>query len=115
MLYVITDGNHFKFGTSRKVYDRVKGLQTGNPRKLSVVATIPDDIVQRWWRDDYSCETMFHEMLEEYHVLGEWFRDHIAVRAVVDLIKADQYDWLTMMTYSWHETLHNITKRRLGT
>jgi hypothetical protein len=67
LVYFVSDGTAVKIGhTTGKVTDRVKQLQTGNPRLITVVRTIPGD---------QSLERSYHERFAERLVRqnSEWF------------------------------------------
>lgn len=63
-------GMHIKVGITRNLKQRISDLRTGSGADLAVLATINCD---SWERARYIEKTM-HEMLEKYHVGGEWFR-----------------------------------------
>jgi hypothetical protein len=72
-VYFISDGLTAKIGfTDRAVTDRLRELQTGNPRSLEIVGVIESGtmatesaIHRNWWADS---------------VRGEWFKDSPALR-----------------------------------
>lgn len=72
MIYVIRDGSYVKIGiTSQSADDRLKALQTGNPRELKLVHVCdvgPMDVDLR------SIEAMVHKQLEDCRARGEWFQ-----------------------------------------
>ena len=76
MVYVISDGTGYvKIGIANDLKKRLKELQIGNPRDLSVVRLINT-------RDDASTEYCIHAMLEKFRVRlrsnvyhAEWFSD----------------------------------------
>lgn len=61
---------YYKFGiTDGHPADRIRQLQTGNPRQLREVAVFPfgrDHVAQ--------VEKWMHTNLEQYRAVGEWFR-----------------------------------------
>ena len=63
--YLITDGHFLKVGsfTDGKLEQRLYTLQTGNPRKLRVLATSASNI-----------EKLCHYEFEDLNVLNEWFK-----------------------------------------
>jgi len=70
VVYVISDGaGHFKVGKAVDVATRIKQLQTGNGRKLSLYAFLPcpDEHVA------YKVETFAQRWLEKWKATGEWF------------------------------------------
>lgn len=52
--------------TTTSIKQRLTGLQTGNPRKLMCLASFERP-------KKYNYENMFHEILSEKHIRGEWF------------------------------------------
>ena len=66
MIYFIAAGKHIKIGYSVDPVSRLKELQTGNPLKLSIRATIQNGC--------FKTETGLHEMFEHLRKKGEWFR-----------------------------------------
>lgn len=54
-----------KIGISKNPWARLAELQTGNPEKLQVVATV---------KTDRSSEVEIHDILKDARVNGEWFR-----------------------------------------
>ena len=63
--YLVTDGEFVKIGTfsAGKLDSRLPTLQTGNPRKLKVLATSASNI-----------ERLCHYEFEDLNVLNEWFK-----------------------------------------
>jgi len=65
-VYLITDGEYYKIGyTDLQVERRIAELQTGNPRKLSVIAVL---------NGGRQLEQQFHAMFGHGRVGGEWFK-----------------------------------------
>lgn len=67
MIYFVTDGEYVKIGFSDDndgVSQRVSALQTGNARRLSLIATIPGGIEE---------ESILHSVFRDLRVRGEWF------------------------------------------
>jgi hypothetical protein len=54
-----------KIGASRKVQERLLGLQTGCPHTLELMGLLPGG---------YSLETFLHSMLKHRSVRGEWYQ-----------------------------------------
>ena len=109
MLYIITDGEHFKFGISRNVVDRMATLQTGNPRAMSIVAVIDTPITnENLDEQDQDLEADLHAFLWQDRISGEWFNGTAArVKAVVELIKGRHYiDVMSMMAAEVHHILN---------
>lgn len=70
VVYFVSDGSAIKIGhTTRSVSKRVAELQTGNPRVLTVVRTMPGPL---------ELERAYHEMFAARLVRpgGEWFALH---------------------------------------
>lgn len=66
-IYCISDGTALKIGKSAgHPQNRLKGLQTGNPRLLSLLA-------YRQVPDCRSAEVQLHVKYQELNLLGEWF------------------------------------------
>ena len=67
MIYFVSDGEYVKIGFTEDedISKRIRALQTGNARKLELVAVIPGDT---------SAETALHRVLSELRVSGEWFK-----------------------------------------
>ena len=76
-----------KIGRSLKPKIRLKELQTGNPRRLKIVAKIgPFSEVQSKRQ-----EKRIHRIYKRWHVTGEWFEAEILNR--MDLLaQADDFD-----------------------
>lgn len=65
MIYFITDGEHTKIGhTTGTVERRLKGLQTGSPRRLRLLGTAPGGVAQ---------ERALHARFADRRCVGEWF------------------------------------------
>jgi hypothetical protein len=71
MLYLISDdegygeGVHVKIGFTTDVEERLRTLQTGNPKELNI---------QGLFNGDRDTEKELHELFEAFHVRGEWYR-----------------------------------------
>lgn len=64
-----------KIGTSKDVPGRLESLQTSTAATLVLLATT---------EGDRELETLFHSVLREHHIRGEWFRPHPDVLAQVE-------------------------------
>lgn len=64
-LYFIQARDLVKIGVTDDVPGRVAQLQTGNPAKLVVAATLADAT--------FSIEKIYHHALKRWRVRGEWF------------------------------------------
>ena len=75
-IYLMNSGltDRYKIGVSKNTHDRIKGLQTGNPEKLTLVSYFESDIYIK-------IETILHRTFkhkkyvsEDFENLkGEWF------------------------------------------
>lgn len=77
-VYCITDGTAVKIGYSLKPAARVAELQTGNPRPLRLLATIPGT---------EATEKSLHVKYLRYNVLQEWFRPARALLSEFNLTR----------------------------
>ena len=74
MVYIVTDGSGFcKIGVAKNLKNRLKGIQTGNPREIRVLKTITNESVSDYW-----IEHELHEHYKEARVTTangqtEWF------------------------------------------
>lgn len=66
VVYFISDGHRVKIGVTRDLPGRLRKLQTGNSRPLSIVRTVIGDQTE---------ETDMHERFAAYRLQGEWFRN----------------------------------------
>lgn len=66
-VYFIKSGEYIKIGVTTALKKRVEVLQTANPEKLEVLAT-----VEGGERD----EKFVHSIFKNHHVRGEWFSPH---------------------------------------
>lgn len=77
-VYFITDGEYVKVGKGLPV-SRMKSCQTGNPKKLRLLFTIPVGEEEKngeyYWRKSAAmpAEDALHHLFRHYHVRGEWF------------------------------------------
>ena len=84
-VYFISDGEFIKIGVAESIEKRLKQIQTGNPRNLNVLFSIPCRAAGytycEYTRKDYALdlERFLHQGFGEYHVQGEWFK--------IDLLK----------------------------
>lgn len=72
-VYLISDGTAFKIGKSADdPQNRLKGLQTGNPRLLILLGSkhVPDRA---------AAEAALHAKFHRYNILGEWFMRNVAI------------------------------------
>ncbi len=66
VIYFITDGMAIKIGYTINLAARLSGIQSGNPRELAVVATIPAATRQM--------EQALHDRFERVRLRGEWYK-----------------------------------------
>jgi len=70
-LYAISDGESVKLGVSTDVRKRMKSMQTGHPKELSII-----------WKyftgtnktKAYGAERKLHKFCKQYSIRGEWFK-----------------------------------------
>ena len=65
MIYFIQAKQYVKIGYSKNPRYRLKKMQTANPIKLKLLATMPGDC---------KTETGLHEAFDKLRYRGEWFR-----------------------------------------
>ena len=63
----IIDRMHIKIGISDNVDDRLKGVQTGNPGKVYLIASFNAGV------EASKHENYFHQLYKKYSTGGEWF------------------------------------------
>lgn len=64
-VYFISDGEAVKIGFSEKPLRRIKGLQSGHPKPLTLLGTIPASVMD---------EMALHKRFDHLRIQGEWFR-----------------------------------------
>lgn len=79
-VYFISDGQFVKIGVAKNPESRLKELQTGNPRKLSIMCKIPVGSD----RDAYRLEGKLHIEYEAFAKQVEWFN-------ILDYIKQQDF------------------------
>lgn len=86
-IYIMSNGDAFKVGLSIDPKRRLRQLQTGSPKKLSLVyfveiETAPVKIL----------ESIMHRYLKMNHLTGEWFNADLAtIKNLLDFVKI-RYD-----------------------
>jgi predicted GIY-YIG superfamily endonuclease len=65
-VYLLLDGMNYKIGITTNMDNRIKELQTGNSRNISVVFYYPINSAQKM-------EAMLHRKYKKKRVRGEWF------------------------------------------
>lgn len=68
-VYFVTDGQYIKIGVAASLPNRIKQLQTGNPRRIKAIYVIKADTQ----RDSLRIENELHKAFKNNHILGEWF------------------------------------------
>lgn len=78
-VYFVTDGEFLKIGwTAQPVAKRLSAIQNGNPRPLTLLATMSGSV---------HGEHAIHEKLKDSRAYGEWFfMAHERVRRVAELV-----------------------------
>jgi hypothetical protein len=69
-VYAVGDScGNYKVGKANNVRDRLKSLQTGNAKKLNLIAwlSVSDDSLA------FEVESYCHRLLDEFRSTGEWF------------------------------------------
>ena len=95
-VYFVTDGDYIKIGVASDIYKRIKGIQTGNPKKVSLVEYL------EFQCKEYAlfAEKELHRMFAERRTHGEWF----------DI--ANDYDFLMFIRRIDHD--YNSIKTEFG-
>lgn len=78
-VYVVCSGEAVKVGKANDVYERIDGLQCGNPVRLKLLHVLPGD---------YKLETRLLRWLRPDRIHGEWFDGplvSVALDAVAEL------------------------------
>ena len=69
-VYFVTDGTDaIKIGVAKNLTNRLAGIQTGNPRKVSVLYAI--ECISEGHA--HRLETLLHDAYAQYRLQGEWF------------------------------------------
>lgn len=68
-VYFVTDGEYVKIGKGSDTNDRISQLQTGNPRKITLMFKIYLNNKD----DAYDLEGYLHNTYSQYQAVGEWF------------------------------------------
>lgn len=74
VVYFISDGEAVKIGISKNPTKRLAQLQTGHPRRLSILATLPGGADE---------EMQLHGRFREHRLHGEWFGDCPEIRSYI--------------------------------
>jgi hypothetical protein len=76
-VYFVAGGPFIKIGWSMWMRERIAGLQTGNPYKLELLATMPGSI---------DTEREMHDRFKDHRVEGEWFKDCQEIRNFIEVL-----------------------------
>lgn len=69
-VYFITDGEFMKIGKANNVEKRLKILQTGNPKPLSIMKVIEC----KNEAEALELEFFLHKIMKPFKVSGEWYK-----------------------------------------
>lgn len=119
MVYVVTDGSGYvKIGVARQLKDRLRAMQTGNPRLITVLFTFETSSL----REDRKLEKVLHNEFVQHRLsfdsgfISEWFDDQVLDRlnASDDFIKyiCDKYGFLKI-TASTGASYSDVEARRV--
>ncbi len=75
-LYIISDGKYCKIGESEHIDQRMKTIQTYNPKDLQLLCSV-----------ESLSESNLHYRLGEYNIRGEWFEHNNEVDNIIEIIK----------------------------
>ncbi len=91
-VYLISSGDFIKIGYSNSPGSRLRELQVGNPRLLSMIgqSVFSDRVGAK------SGEASLHKRYRAYKARGEWF-DSSILEDVLDLIKQPAHRWYQAM------------------
>lgn len=79
-VYFVADGELVKIGWTKKTAaERMVNLQSGNPRPLVLVATMPGNL---------AVEEALHDHFADFRVTGEWFRTEPLLVEFMDALNA---------------------------
>lgn len=97
LVYLITDGDqNYKIGVTIDLQGRLRQLQTGNHRKLKIVAS---------FEGTEADEKRYHEKFEFNRVSGEWFsfdKHHcIELEQEFQCLQKDKYLWKHTDVIPW--------------
>lgn len=79
-IYFISDGEFVKIGKSYDPEKRLHGIQTGNPKKLTILKTIKEAGEE----GGIYTEVGLHEKFSSYRVNGEWFEYSDEIKAFIN-------------------------------
>lgn len=84
-IYIISDGEQFKVGVSFDPDKRLRTMQTGNRRKLTL-----EHIELK--NEPYKVEKVVHRQLQKYRTNGEWFEGCSLNDIRIQLLLCTEYD-----------------------
>lgn len=107
-VYIVTDGTAAKIGITNDVHERIKVMQTGNPRPITLHAFIHASSITQARR----AELAAHGTLGAVRLQGEWFAvtPEIAASVVQAALdgKPDSYGSVAAMSQRAMELLKRI-------
>lgn len=112
-VYFVLDinSNAIKIGKAKDVYDRISTLQIGNPNPLTLLHHI-ECISEQY---SFFLERKFHELFQELHLNGEWFkyekeRFKELILDEINIEPKQKREPLTRSTLFGEETIFDVTK-----
>lgn len=95
-VYFIQDGKGnggaIKIGKAKNVQSRLDALQIGNPRKLSIMATIKC----KSCKEAEKLEKELHKKFKYYRIRGEWFSGNIKLHSIQESFDIDPPEEITL-------------------
>lgn len=98
MIYFIADGDYVKIGKAGNVNERLRTLQTGNPRTLALLKVVDCSKLNDNYTD-YDVETELHAYFNADRIsnantiTSEWF-PRSAVQFLIDMTEIEITAWL---------------------
>lgn len=80
-LYFITDGEYVKIGISSDARYRLRGLQSSNPRKLTLLYTGKTT-------EAFAQEQHLHKIYKDDHIRGEWFKLTETIKEHIKILRS---------------------------
>jgi hypothetical protein len=77
-VYFVSDGEHIKIGRAVNVLNRLRAMQSGSAKPLTVLATL---------LTGDSIESELHRRFKAAHVKGEWYRPVPELLAFIERVK----------------------------
>jgi hypothetical protein len=78
-VYFVSDGEHIKIGRAVNVVARLRGMQTGSAKPLTILAT---------FLTAESIETELHRRFKAARVTGEWYRPVPELLTFIERVKS---------------------------